>query len=135
MSLMRAFEIGSTGLVAQSIRLNTTASNIANVETLEGPDGRPYRGRQVVFRTTPIQGTPGAGVEVANIVENDAPLRKEYKPGHPRADAQGYIEMPNVNPVEEMVNMISASRSYQNNVEVMNTAKSLLLKTLQIGNS
>ena len=133
MSLMRAFEIGSTGLVAQSIRLNTTASNIANVETLEGPDGRPYRGRQVVFRTTPIQGTPGAGVEVANIVENDAPLRKEYKPGHPRADAQGYIEMPNVNPVEEMVNMISASRSYQNNVDVMNTAKSLLLKTPQLG--
>ena len=119
MSLMRAFEIGSTGLVAQSIRLNTTASNIANVETLEGPDGRPYRGRQVVFRTTPIQGTPGAGVEVANIVENDAPLRKEYKPGHPRADAQGYIEMPNVNPVEEMVNMISASRSYQMNLELM----------------
>jgi len=74
MSLMRTFEIGSTGLVAQSIRLNTTASNIANVETLEGPDGRPYRGRQVVFRTTPIQGAPGSGVEVANIVENDAPL-------------------------------------------------------------
>lgn len=133
MSLMRTFEIGSTGLVAQSIRLNTTASNIANVETLEGPDGRPYRGRQVVFRTTPIDGAPGAGVEVANIVENDAPLRKEFKPGHPRADAQGYVEMPNVNPVEEMVNMISASRSYQNNVEVMNTAKSLMLKTLQMG--
>jgi len=133
MSLMRTFEIGSTGLVAQSIRLNTTASNIANVETLEGPDGRPYRGRQVVFRTTPIQGAPGSGVEVANIVENDAPLRKEFKPGHPRADAQGYVEMPNVNPVEEMVNMISASRSYQTNVDVMNTAKSMLQKTLQLG--
>jgi flagellar basal-body rod protein FlgC len=130
---MRAFEIGSTGLVAQSIRLNTTASNIANVETLEGPDGRPYRGRQVVFRTTPIQGTPGAGVEVANIVENDAPLRKEYKPGHPRADGQGYIEMPNVNPVEEMVNMISASRSYQMNIEAMNISRQLMLKTLDLG--
>lgn len=133
MSLMRAFEIGSTGLVAQSIRLNTTASNIANVETLEGPDGRPYRGRQVVFRTTPIQGTPGAGVEVANIVENDAPLRKEYKPGHPRADAQGYVEMPNVNPVEEMVNMISASRSYQMNIELMNNTRLLMLRTLSMG--
>ena len=133
MSLMRAFEIGSTGLVAQSIRLNTTASNIANVETLEGPDGRPYRGRQVVFRTTPIQGTPGAGVEVANIVENDAPLRKEYKPGHPRADAQGYIEMPNVNPVEEMVNMISASRSYQMNLELMSNARLLVTRTLSMG--
>ena len=133
MSLMRAFEIGSTGLVAQSIRLNTTASNIANVETLEGPDGRPYRGRPVVFRTTPIQGTPGAGVEVANIVENDAPLRKEYKPGHPRADAQGYIEMPNVNPVEEMVNMISASRSYQMNLELMSNTRLLVTRTLSMG--
>ena len=133
MSLMRAFEIGSTGLVAQSIRLNTTASNIANVETLEGPDGRPYRGRQVVFRTTPIQGTPGAGVEVANIVENDAPLRKEYKPGHPRADAQGYIEMPNVNPVEEMVNMISASRTYQMNLELMSNTRLLVTRTLSMG--
>ena len=133
MSLMRAFEIGSTGLVAQSIRLNTTASNIANVETLEGPDGRPYRGRQVVFRTTPIQGTPGAGVEVANIVENDAPLRKEYKPGHPRADGQGYIEMPNVNPVEEMVNMISASRSYQMNIELMGNTRLLITRTLSMG--
>ncbi len=133
MSLMRAFEIGSTGLVAQSIRLNTTASNIANVETLEGPDGRPYRGRQVVFRTTPIQGTPGAGVEVANIVENDAPLRKEYKPGHPRADGQGYIEMPNVNPVEEMVNMISASRSYQMNLELMSNTRLLVTRTLSMG--
>jgi flagellar basal-body rod protein FlgC len=130
---MRAFEIGSTGLVAQSIRLNTTASNIANVETLEGPDGRPYRGRQVVFRTTPSQGTPGAGVEVANIVENDAPLRKEYKPGHPRADAQGYIEMPNVNPVEEMVNMISASRSYQMNLELMSNTRLLVTRTLSMG--
>ena len=133
MSLMRAFEIGSTGLVAQSIRLNTTASNIANVETLEGPDGRPYRGRQVVFRTTPIQGTPGAGVEVANIVENDAPLRKEYKPGHPRADGQGYIEMPTVNPVEEMVNMISASRSYQMNIELMSNTRLLITRTLSMG--
>ena len=133
MSLMRAFEIGSTGLVAQSIRLNTTASNIANVETLEGPDGRPYRGRQVVFRTTPIQGTPGAGVEVANIVENDTPLRKEYKPGHPRADGQGYIEMPNVNPVEEMVNMISASRSYQMNLELMSNTRLLVTRTLSMG--
>jgi len=133
MSLMRTFEIGSTALVAQSIRLNTTASNIANAETLEGPDGRPYRGRQVVFRTTPIQGAPGSGVEVSNIVENDAPMRKEFKPGHPRADAQGYIEMPNVNPVEEMVNMISSARSYQMNIEVMNNTRMLMLRTLSMG--
>lgn len=133
MSLMRTFEIGSTALVAQSIRLNTTASNIANAETLEGPDGRPYRGRQVVFRSTPIEGAPGQAVQVANILENDAPFRREYKPGHPRADAQGYVDMPNVNPVEEMVNMISASRSYQLNVEVMNATRLLMLRTLNMG--
>jgi flagellar basal-body rod protein FlgC len=133
MSLMRTFEIGSTGLVAQSIRLNTTASNIANVETIEGPDGRPYRGRQVVFRTTPIPGAPGAGVEVSNIVESDAPMRREFKPGHPKADAQGYVDMPNVNPVEEMVNMISASRSYQLNIEMMNATRLLMLRTLNMG--
>jgi flagellar basal-body rod protein FlgC len=133
MSLMRTFEIGSTALVAQSIRLNTTASNIANAETLEGPDGRPYRGRQVVFRSTPIEGAPGQAVQVANILENDAPFRREYKPGHPKADAQGYVDMPNVNPVEEMVNMISASRSYQLNVEVMNATRLLMLRTLNMG--
>ena len=76
---------------------------------------------------------PSIGVEVANIVENDAPLRKEFKPGHPRADAQGYIEMPNVNPVEEMVNMISASRSYQLNIEMMNATRLLMLRTLSMG--
>ncbi len=133
MSLMRTFEIGSTALVAQSLRLNTTASNIANAETLEGPDGRPYRGRQVVFRATPLQGAPGAGVEVSNIVESDAPFRTEYKPGHPRADANGYVEMPNVNPVEEMVNMVSASRSYQLNIEMMNATRLLMLRTLSMG--
>lgn len=133
MSLMRTFEIGSTALVAQSIRLNTTASNIANAEAVEGPDGRPYRSRQVVFRSTPIAGAPGSGVEVANIVENDAPFRREYKPGHPRADAQGYVDMPNVNPVEEMVNLISASRSYQLNIEVMNNSRLLMLRTLSMG--
>jgi len=133
MSLLGAFNIGSTGMTAQAMRLNTTASNIANVESVSGPDGRPYRARQVEFSAVYKPGQPGSGVEVSKILESDAPLRMEYRPGHPKANAAGYVEMPNVNPVEEMVNMISASRSYQNNVDVMNAAKSMTLKTLTIG--
>ena len=134
MSLMRTFEIGSTALVAQSMRLNTIASNIANAETVEGPDGRAYRSRQVVFQAVPIEGAPGAaGVHVSRILESDAPMRMEYKPGHPKANAQGYVEMPNVNPVEEMVNMVSASRSYQMNIEMMNATRLLMIRTLNMG--
>ena len=133
MSLLGAFDIGSSGLTAQSMRLNTTASNIANVESVSGPDGRPYRARQVEFSSVYKAGQPGAGVEVSKIVESNAPLRIEYRPGHPKANAAGYVEMPNVNPVEEMVNMISASRSYQMNVEAMNVSRQLMLKTLDLG--
>ena len=133
MSLLGAFDIGSTGLTAQSMRLNVTASNIANVESVSGPDGRPYRARQVEFSSVYKAGKPGAGVEVSKIIESDAPLRIEYRPGHPKANAAGYVEMPNVNPVEEMVNMISASRSYQMNVEAMNVSRQLMLKTLDLG--
>ena len=133
MSLLGAFDIGSTGLTAQALRLNVTASNIANVESVSGPDGRPYRARQVEFSAVMREGSPGAGVEVSKVLESNAPLRLEYKPGHPKANASGYVEMPNVNPVEEMVNMISASRSYQMNVEAMNVSRQLMLKTLDLG--
>jgi flagellar basal-body rod protein FlgC len=133
MSLLGAFDIGSTGLTAQSMRMNTTASNIANVESVSGPDGRPYRARQVEFSSVYKAGQPGSGVEVSKIIESNAPMRIEYRPGHPKANAAGYVEMPNVNPVEEMVNMISASRSYQMNVEAMNVSRQLMLKTLDLG--
>jgi flagellar basal-body rod protein FlgC len=133
MSLLGAFDIGTTGLTAQALRLNVTASNIANVESVSGPDGRPYRARQVEFSAVLKEGSPGAGVEVSKVIESNAPLRLEYKPGHPKANASGYVEMPNVNPVEEMVNMISASRSYQMNVEAMNVSRQLMLKTLDLG--
>ncbi|MGA0014422.1 MAG: flagellar basal body rod protein FlgC [Burkholderiaceae bacterium] len=133
MSLIRSFEIGSTALVAQALRLNTTASNIANAETTEGPDGRPYRSRQVEFKTIPFGDAPGQGVQVANIIESDAPFRMEFKPGHPKANEAGFVEMPTVNPVEEMVNMISAARSYQMNIEMMNTTRILMLRTLNLG--
>jgi flagellar basal-body rod protein FlgC len=115
------------------------ASNLANADTVAGPDGKPYKARQVVFQTE-LMGAAGAlgsqasaGVRVTNVVESDTPGRRVHDPKHPAADAQGYVTFSNVSAVEEMVNMISASRSYQNNVEVMNTAKQLLLKTLQMG--
>ena len=133
MSLLATFNIGATGLVAQSLRLNTTASNIANIDSVSGPDGKAYRSRQVVFEATQPAGQPGAGVAVTQIVESTAPLRREYKPGHPKADKSGYVDMPNVNPTEEMVNMISASRSYQMNIEAMNVTRQLMMSTMDLG--
>jgi flagellar basal-body rod protein FlgC len=133
MSLLGAFNIGSTGLVAQAMRLNVTASNVANAESVAGPDGRTYRARQVLFAPVAVENTQGAGVQVVDIVESKEPLKQEYKPFHPMADKNGYVQMPNVNPVEEMVNMISASRSYQMNIEMMNTTRQLMLKTLDLG--
>jgi flagellar basal-body rod protein FlgC len=141
MSMQRIFDISGSAVSAQSQRLNTVASNLANVDTVAGPDGQAYKARQVVFATL-LQGQQlrgnqsesNAGVTVSNVVESEAPGRRVHDPKHPHADADGYVTYSNVNAVEEMVNMISASRSYQNNVEVMNTARSLLLKTLQMGN-
>ena len=133
MSLMQVFQVGASATVAQSQRLNAIASNIANAETTSSADGEGYRARHVLFRPTPGPGGVAVGVEVAAVVDSPAPFKRHYQPGHPHADAQGYVQASNVDPVEEMVNMISASRSYQNNVEVMNTAKTLLLKTLQMG--
>jgi flagellar basal-body rod protein FlgC len=132
MSLLNVFSIAGSALTAQSARLNAVASNLANADSVVGADGQPYRAKQVVFKATPVEGG-GIGVRVTQVVDSAAPLRMMYDPKNPAADAQGYVAMPNVNVVDEMVNMISASRSYQNNVEVMNTAKSLLQKTLAIG--
>lgn len=133
MSLMRSFQVASTGLSSQSLRLNAIASNLANAEAVSGPDGQPYKPRHVVFRPAPIIGEVAAGVEVAAVVEDPRPGPLVYKPGHPSADANGYVRMPNVNPVEAMVDMISASRSYQMNVEMLNTSKQLMLKLLDLG--
>jgi flagellar basal-body rod protein FlgC len=128
------FGVSGSAISAQAQRLNTVASNLANADAVAGPDGQAYKARQVVFQTVPMNNDQAsAGVKVQNIIESDVPNRRVFNPQHPSADAQGYVTHSNVNPVEEMVNMISASRSYQNNVEVMNTAKSLLMKTLQMG--
>ena len=133
MSMFSIFNISASAIGAQAQRLNVVASRLANVDAVAGPNGQSYKARQVVFQTTPMGGDGGAGVKVANIHESDTPGRRVLDPTNPLADAQGYVTHSNVNAVEEMVNMISASRAYQNNVEVMNTAKGLLLKTLQMG--
>jgi flagellar basal-body rod protein FlgC len=140
MSLFQIFNVAGSAISAQSQRLNVVASNLANVDTVAGPDGSAYKARQVVFQTE-LMGAPGAdlgaagaaGVRVSTISEDQSAGRRVHDPQHPAADAEGYVTYSNVNAVEEMVNMISASRSYQNNVEVMNTAKTLLQKTLQMG--
>ena len=118
---------------AQSQRLNVVASNIANADSTTSASGQVYKAKQVVFSAVPVAGDGSSGVKVQRVVEDTAPARLVYDPKHPQADEKGYVSMPNVNVVEEMVNMISASRSYQTNVETMNAAKTLLLKTLTIG--
>ena len=136
MSLFNIFDIASSGLSAQSQRLNVVASNLANAESTTSANGQPYRARQVVFTTAPVAnaGRESVGVRVTGVVEDSSPLKRQYDPKHPMADEQGYVTLPNVSVVEEMVNMISASRSYQTNADMMSTAKSLLLKTLNLGN-
>ncbi|MGL5631282.1 MAG: flagellar basal body rod protein FlgC [Azovibrio sp.] len=135
MSLFNVFKVSSSAMSAQSLRLNAVASNLANVDTAVSANGQPYRAKQVVFQATPMgnAGLASQGVRVTQIVESVAPPRLAYDPHNPLADEKGYVTMSNVDAVEEMVNMISASRSYQSNVEVMNTAKQMLLRTLQIG--
>jgi len=133
MSLFNVFDIAGSALTAQSQRINTVASNLANADSATGPDAKPYRAKQVVFTSVPLMGEAASGVRMTGVIEDPSPLKQVYDPKHPLADPKGYVMMPNVNVVDEMVNMISASRAYQNNVEVMNTAKTLLLKTLQLG--
>ena len=136
MSLFKTFDIAASGVGAQSLRLNTTASNLANAESAAGPGGQAYRARQVVFQSAPLDARDraSAGVKVKSVIEDTAAPRRVHDPKHPLADETGYVTLPNVNVAEEMVNMLSASRSYQSNLEVMNTAKSLMLKTLTLGN-
>jgi len=133
MSLFSIFDISGSALTAESQRLNVSASNLANADSRTGPDGQPYRAKQVIFRSNASAANGAGGVHVAGIVDDPAPFKRVYAPGDPQADGQGYIRMPNVDVVAETVNTISASRSYQANVEVMNTAKSLMMKTLTLG--
>ena len=133
MSMFNVYQVAGSALTAQSLRLNAVASNLANAESIAGPDGKPYRAKQVVFEAAPVAGTAAQGVRVKQVVEDASPGRLVYDPRSPAANEQGDVTMPNVSAVDEMVNMISASRSYQTNADVMNTAKNLLLRTLQLG--
>ncbi|MDO8344135.1 flagellar basal body rod protein FlgC [Cellvibrio sp.] len=148
MALGNIFDIAGTGMNAQSLRLNTTASNLANAQSASSSVNEVYRSRQPVFaaiqqdamRASVTEGAysdnevdAAAGVQVLGIVESDAPLQRRYEPTHPKADEEGYVYYPNVNPVEEMANMIAASRSFQMNVEVMNSAKQMVQRVLTLG--
>lgn len=147
MSLGSIFDIAGSGMTAQSLRLNTTASNIANAETASSSTGETYRARKPVFAAIQqsmlnpdqqgyMEGNSeeaGAGVRVAGIVESDAELQMRYEPDHPAANEDGYVFYPNVNVVEEMADMMSSSRSFQMNVDVMNTAKTMMQRILTLG--
>lgn len=138
MSLFRIFDISGSALEAQSVRMNTTASNMANANSASSASGDTYRARQPVFAPLVLEAMGAssdgvAGVSVQGVVESQAPLRREYQPHHPLADEEGYVFLPNVDVVEEMANMISASRSYQTNIEVMEASKRMLQQTLSLG--
>ena len=139
MSLFNVFDISGSAMSAQSVRLNTTASNIANAESVSSSIDETYRARHPVFAAELQKAAAGqqnpasTGVQVLGIVESEAPLKVEYSPNHPMADKDGYIYKPNVNVIEEMTNMISASRSYQTNVQLAESAKNMLNKTLMLG--
>jgi flagellar basal-body rod protein FlgC len=132
MSLFNIFNVAGSGMSAQSQRLNTVASNLANADSATSTSGEAYRAKAVVFEAVPLE-TGGTAVKVQQVTEDQSAFKKVYDPKHPLADKDGYVNMPNVNVVDEMVNMLSASRSYQNNVDTMNAAKTMLLKTLTLG--
>ncbi len=138
MSLYNIFNVSGSSMSAQSVRLNTVASNLANADVVSGKEKDAYKSRQPVFSSVmnSLDGshsTSSVSVRVSDVVVSDAPARQEYQPNHPMANKEGYIFKSNVNSIEEMANMMAASRSYQNNVEVFNTSKQLLLKTLNMG--
>ena len=137
MASFKIFDIAGSGMNAQSLRLNLVASNISNANSISSSLGETYKSRQPVFATQLKnildQQSAASGVNVLGVVESQAPPVMEYAPNHPMADKEGYIFKPNVNTVEEMANMMSASRSYQNNVEVLNTAKEMMMQTLRMG--
>lgn len=133
MSSFGIFHVAGSAMAAQSVRLNTVSSNLANADVVAGSAEAAYKPRVPVFEAqSPAQ---GGGVNVARIAEPEQPVEQRYQPGHPLADENGFVYAPNVNAVEEMANMISAARSYQSNLEVVNTAKSLMMRTLSMGSN
>jgi flagellar basal-body rod protein FlgC len=144
MSSFKVFDIAGSGMSAESVRLNTVASNLANADSVSGDPSQVYQAKHPVFQTVQALGggaasqtadQASASVKVTGIEANQAAPEARYDPGNPLANSDGYVYSPNVNVVEEMTDMISASRAYQNNVEVMNTARNLMLDTLKLGQS
>ncbi len=142
MSMFKVFDVAGSGMAAQSLRLNTTASNLANANSVASSPEEAYRAREPLFAAVHANAMAGdggksgdaaVGVRVTGVTQSQAPIERRYEPGNPVADADGYVYGSNVNPIDELVNMISASRSYQNDVEVMQSAKQLMLKTLDLG--
>jgi flagellar basal-body rod protein FlgC len=133
MSLFDVFNVAGSAMAAQSKRLNVVASNLANADSVTSSDGQPYKAKQVVFTAVQMGSDSATGVKVSQVVDDPGPPQLVYKPDSPLADAKGYVAMPNVNVVDEMVNMISATRAYQSNVDVANNAKAMLTKALSIG--
>jgi len=142
MSMFKIFDTAGSGMAAESLRLNAVASNLANADSVSSSADSAYRAKQLLF--APAQGVDAGslsqdanegtlGVQMLGMTESQQPVQTRYEPGNPMADADGYVYGSNVNPVDELVNMISASRSYQNNVEVMNSAKQLMLKAINLG--
>jgi flagellar basal-body rod protein FlgC len=145
MSLFGGLEISASGLTAERLRMDVTAENLANAQTTRGADGQPYRRKEVVLQEAPGSfgaslskamgggtASQGGGVQVAGVVQDSSPLKRVYDPGHPDADAQGYVSMPNVDTVTEMVDLIGASRAYEANVTAMNAAKQMFSRTLEL---
>ncbi len=146
MGFFSALDISASGLTAQRLRMDTITQNVANINTTRTENGTPYRRKTVIFEEKSVDkpfseylsessnaGLVGKGVRVARIVEDQSPFKRVYDPGHPDADEEGYVLMPNVDLVTEMVNMISATRAYEANVTVMNATKSMALKAMEIG--
>lgn len=144
MDFFSAMNIGASALSAERTRMNLISSNLANVNSTRTPEGGPYKRKDAVFAATPVEnsfartldgavGREISQVEIQQLVEDQSPPRMEYDPGHPDADAKGYVAMPNVNVIEEMADMISATRTYEANVTAVQAAKSMALKTLDIG--
>jgi flagellar basal-body rod protein FlgC len=141
MSLMKIFDTAGSGMSAESLRLNSVASNLANADSVSSSADSAYKAKELLF--APVQENDGSfgssedgvnnGVRMVGVSESEQPVESHYEPGNPMADENGYVYGSNVNPIDELVNMISASRSYQNNVEVMNTTKQLMIKTIDLG--
>jgi flagellar basal-body rod protein FlgC len=145
MGMFDALEVSASGLTAERMRMNVVAENLANAQTTRGADGQPYRRKEVVLQEAAAEGGFGAalagamrgtgrpgGVQVAQIAQDQTPLKRVYDPGHPDADAEGYVQMPNVDSVSEMVDLISAQRAYEANVTAMQAAKQMFARTLEI---